>query len=94
MLSSNSLYLIKKSLRKILRIANKYIRYTNSKQSEIQLLIYYCSKIKESGIPLDKSVKITNLYQTQLKKINKSLSTLHEDIQYDYLKEAERLSEV
>ncbi|MBK5283975.1 MAG: hypothetical protein JJE25_01100 [Bacteroidia bacterium] len=91
--AGNSLYLIKKSLRKILRTVNKYIRYTNSKDAEIQLLIYYCSKIRETGIPLAKSVKITNLYQTQLKKINKTLSSMHEDLQYDYLKEAERLSE-
>jgi hypothetical protein len=32
-----------------------------------------------------------NLYATQLKKINKELSKLHEDLQYDYLKEIEAL---
>ena len=48
----NNLYFIKKSLRKILRITNKYIRYTGSKTTEIQLLLYYCSKLKESGIPI------------------------------------------
>src|SRR5438552_8744983 len=35
----NSLYLIKKSLRKILRSINKYIRYTGSEQAEIDLLL-------------------------------------------------------
>src|SRR5580704_14422296 len=35
----NSLYLVKKSLRKILRNTNKYIRYTGSKTVEIQLLL-------------------------------------------------------
>src|SRR5687768_9496103 len=51
----NSLYLIKKSLRKILRNVNKYIRYTGSKTVEIQLLLYYCGKLKDSGIPIQKS---------------------------------------
>lgn len=80
----NSLYLIKKSLRKILRYTNKYIRYTGSKTIEIQLLLYYLLKLKESGIPFQKSVQLTNLYDGQLKKISKVLPLLHEDLQYDY----------
>src|SRR5688572_883382 len=50
----NSLYLIKKSLRKILRHVNKYIRYTGSKTAEIQLLLYYCNKLRQSKIPMHK----------------------------------------
>lgn len=88
-----SLYLVKKSLRKILRSTNKYIRYAGSKETEIQLLLYYCSKLRHSGIPISRSVMISNLYRGQLKKINKILPTLHEDLQYDYRKEAETLSQ-
>lgn len=88
----NSLYLIKKSLRKILRNVNKYIRYTGSKMVEIQLLLYYCGKLKDSGIPIHKSTVLTNIYQTQLKKIGKVLPSLHEDLQYDYQQKLEVLS--
>jgi len=88
----NSLYLLKKSIRKILRGTNKYIRYTGSKTAEIQLLLYFCSKLKQSGIPIQRSTALTKLYQQQLKKINASLFTLHEDLQYDYLKELEGLA--
>lgn len=87
----NNLYFVKKSLRKILRHTNKYIRYSSDKHTEIQLLIYYCSKLKESGIPFRKSAALTNVFQTQLKKIEKIIVTLHEDLQYDYRKELERL---
>ncbi len=89
----NSLYLVKKSLRKILRYTNKYIRYAGSKTIEIQLLLYYLLKLKESGIPVEKSVQLTNLYAGQLKKIGKLLPALHEDLQYDYAQEFERLKE-
>src|ERR1700759_1399502 len=44
-----NLYLTKKSLRKILRITTKQIRYTASPQAEVELLTYFCSKIKRSG---------------------------------------------
>ncbi len=88
----NSLYLIKKSVRKILRATNKYIRYTGSKNAEIELLLHFCSQLKQSGIPIHKSTALTNLYQAQLKKINKTLLTFHEDLQYDYRRVLESLS--
>src|ERR1700748_1807630 len=81
-----NLYLTKKSLRKVLRITAKQIRYTGSPQAEVELLIYFCSRIKESGIPIQNSPVLTNLYQQQLKKIQGVIDTMHEDLQYDYLK--------
>jgi hypothetical protein len=87
----NNLYLIKKSLRKILRTISKYIRFTGSKIVEVQLLLYFCRKIKESGIKIHKTVALTNLYEAQLKKIKKALQGLHEDLQYDYSRELDEL---
>jgi hypothetical protein len=87
----SQLYFAKKSLRKIVRIINKYCRYSGSKQTEVELRIYFCVQLKESGIQIDRNPVINNLYLSQLKKINTVLSTLHEDLQYDYLKEMEEL---
>ena len=86
-----NLYLTKKSLRKILRNTAKRIRYTGSPQAEVELLTYYCSKIRASGIPIHKQTVLTNLYQQQIKKIRKVIDTLHEDLQYDYLKDLKNL---
>lgn len=79
-----NLYFAKKSIRKILRIANKHIRYTGSKQAEVAILLHFCQSLKQSGIPFMKSTALNNLYQQQSKKIEKALNTLHEDLQYDY----------
>jgi hypothetical protein len=87
----NSLYLQKKSVRKILRTANKYARYSGEKTTEIELLLYFCNQLKESGIAIQKSTALSNLYQSQLKKIGKLLPTLHEDLQYDYKRSLEDL---
>jgi len=86
------LYFAKKSLRKILRITGKHIRYTGSKQAEAELLIYFCRQLKNSGIHFETSAVLTNLYQAQLKKINAAIAGFHEDLQYDYLKEIKKLS--
>lgn len=90
-INSSNLYFAKKTLRKILRITGKHIRYTASKEAEAELLIYFCHKLKSSGIPFDKSQVLVNLYQSQLKKIKTAVAGMHEDLQYDYLRELEGL---
>ena len=90
-INSSNLYFAKKSLRKILRITNKYIKQTGSGQVEIELLFHYCSTLQSSGIPFKKSAALNNLYLAQVKKIDKALSTLHEDLQYDYSKLVQQL---
>lgn len=81
-----NLYLTKKTLRKVLRITARQIRYTGSPQAEVELLTYFCRKVRQAGIPLHNSPVLNNLYQQQLKKIRTVISTLHEDLQYDYLR--------
>lgn len=86
-----NLYIVKKSLRKILRFTNKHIKYIGTKEQEIELLVYFCKKIQLSHIPIQKSVVLQNLYNAQLKKIEGIVSKLHEDLQYDYKNDIEAL---
>src|SRR5436189_6128359 len=43
-------YLTAKSLRKILRAITKYSRYIDSKESEMDMRIHFCFRLKDSGI--------------------------------------------
>lgn len=90
-ISPTNLYLTKKSLRKILRMVSKYIRYTGSKQIEISLLLHFCRCLKQSGIPYTKSTQLVNLFDQQLRKIKAAMPSLHEDLQYDFQKELDAL---
>lgn len=90
-INQSNLYFVKKSLRKILRTTAKHIRHTGSKQAEVELLLHFCTTLIHSSIPIHKSTVLNNLYQFQLKKIAKVIATLHEDLQYDYLKELKKL---
>lgn len=87
-----NLYWAKKSIRKILRLTGKYIKYSGQKQTEVELLLHFCHKLKDSGIKFRQSTTLLNLYHAQLKKISKALASLHEDLQYDYASAVERLS--
>lgn len=86
----SNLYYTKKSIRKILRGINKYIKYSGLKQTEVELLIYFLGKIKEHRIAIHKSQTLSNLYERQLIRIEKALAKMHEDLQYDYKVEVER----
>jgi hypothetical protein len=88
---SNSPYLLKKSCRKILRQTNKYIRYTSVETTEVELLMNYCEAFRTAKIPLDKSTALTNIYLSQIKKLEKLIKNFHEDLQYDYLRQLDSL---
>ena len=81
-----NLYLTKKSLRKVLRNTARQIRYTGSAQAEVELLTYFCRKVRSAGIPIKDSPVLTNLYRQQLKKVRAAIGAMHEDLQYDYLR--------
>ncbi len=83
-INKHNLYQAKKTLRKILRLVNKYSKYSGNTQTQIELLIYFCEGLKNSGIRMGHSVAITKIYASQILKIKASVKTLHEDLQYDY----------
>lgn len=92
LLNTSNLYVAKKGLQKIVRSTAKYIKYSGIKQTEIEVLIYFCSKMKAADIHITHSTVIENLYHRQVAKIEKALGTLHEDLQFDYQQELENLN--
>lgn len=89
-MNRDNLYLTKKSLRKILRITNKYMRYIGSKEAAAELLIFFIAQIKNSKIPIYSTAVMSNMYTNQLKKINLIIESLDEDLQHDYRIELEK----
>lgn len=86
-----NLYFVRKSLRKILRIVNKYCKLIADKSAEAELNIYFCVKVKQSEIPYYGNAKLENLYKNQLKKSNSLIKKLHEDVRADFTRELEGL---
>ena len=80
----NSYFYIKKSVRKILREIKKYIRYSQNKETEVELLLHFCAILKEFNPSIKRNVTLTNLYNRQLGFIEKKVTALHDDLQYDY----------
>ena len=90
-INKTSYYFIKKSVRKILRLVKKYIRYSKKKVTEVELLIHFCQQLKKLNPPYQKNVSLTNIYSRQLILVNKAVAALHEDLQFDYHQPIEEL---
>ena len=83
-INRDSYFYIKKSVRKILRLIKKFARYSLKKETEVELLLYFCQKLKEFSPSIKNNVTLTNIFERQLLLVKKIISTLHEDLQYDY----------
>lgn len=83
-LPDRNTYLIKKTLRKILRFVNKQIKYSGQQRTELELRIFFCKKVREANVPLHHGTVLFNIYQQQLKKIATANEKLEEDLQADY----------
>ncbi len=86
-----NLFFTKKGLRKILRMVIRYGRYAADPALTCEWLLYFCRKLKESGIPFEESPVLMNMYRNQLKKAEKLMDTMHEDMQFDYKDELKEL---
>jgi hypothetical protein len=91
-MNTSSIYYAKKNIRKILRITNRYIRYSGQKQTEAELRIHFCIKLRQAFIHLPASASVDNIFNGQILKINQAVSVLHEDLQHDYIEELRRLN--
>lgn len=84
MINTNSYFYIKKSVRKILRNIKKYARYSLKKETEAELLLYFCQKLKVFKPNIRSNTTLINIYNRQLTLIEKLVSAMHEDLQYDF----------
>lgn len=90
--NTSNLYFAKKTIRKIVRTANRYIRYSSVATTEVEILLFVAHQMQELKIDFKKSTALNNIFLGLVKKIKKSVASMHEDLQYDYLKELEILS--
>jgi DNA polymerase III gamma/tau subunit len=77
-INTQSYYWMNKTLRKILRMTKKYIRYSKKKTTEVELLIYFIQKMLNLRPSIKNSTGLNNLYERLLLSIQKSIAKLHD----------------
>ena len=90
-INTSSYYYMRKSVRKILKTIKKFARYSLKKETEVELLLHFCIKLKALEPSIFDNVTLTNTFYRQLSLIKKIVKTLHEDLQYDYQQQLKEL---
>jgi len=90
-INTSNHHLAKKTIRKVLRTANKFARFSQSKQTELELRLHFCQLLKKSGAWYRRSQVMQNIYDNQVKKINDLMVKMHEDLRADYIAELNEL---
>ena len=87
----SSYYFMKKTCRKILRGVKKHIRYSKKKETEIELLLYFCYRMRHMTPSFEYNTVLKNMFNRQIELIQKRMEQIHEDLRYDYQVEIETL---
>lgn len=90
-MNCDSYFYMKKTIRKILRQIKTFSRYSSHKTTEIELLLYFCEQLNNLQPNIHHNKTLSNLYQRQIQYISKKISTLHNDLQFDYNTQLEPL---
>lgn len=90
--NTNTMYFIKKGIRKILRTLKRYIRYSQNKETEVELLLYFCTKMAAFRPSVKENQAMVYVFEKQKEMIAKKIVSLHEDLQYDYSLELKQIT--
>lgn len=90
-MNRSSYFLMKKTIRKVLRNIKKNVRYSKKKETEIELLIHFCQLLRHMTPPIEQDRVLYGIYERQLALVKKGISGLHEDLQYDFNEELDKL---
>ncbi|WP_100626949.1 hypothetical protein [Algoriphagus formosus] len=77
-------YYAKKSAQAIRRKMNKLLKLNKKKEDQAELILFFCERLKANGYLAHRHPVIQNLYEIQIRKAEKLISGLHEDLQYDF----------
>ena len=83
-INTKNYYWMRKNIRKILKNLKKYIRYSSKKETEVELLLYFCVNLKHFSPSIKNDKTLQNILERQLLLIRKTIKGLHEDLQYDF----------
>lgn len=84
-------YYAKKGMRRVARYLQKWVRYSGIPSTEAELRLYFCRRLQETDFPVRDSRVMFNMYNREMQRVAKAIGKLHEDLQYDYLREMEEL---
>jgi len=91
-INTTNYFYVKKSVRRILKKVRKYCRYSNHNETEVELLLYFCHQMCDIKPSIFKNKTLSNIFVRLLNSIENKTIKLHEDLQYEYNIEIQKLN--
>ena len=88
-----SVYITKKNLRRIIRLANRFIKYSDNAETPVQILLFMCMEMKQLPVNYTRSTSLLNIFSATMNRLLKQIELLHEDLQYEYKREFQKLND-
>ncbi len=79
-----SIYYVTKQLRKLTRVMNKHVKYIGEKNKETELALYFSELFSNHPIANTTHKALIGLLFRQLKRLNKLIPKMEDDLQFDY----------
>lgn len=86
-INTKNFFYIKKSARKILTQTKKFIRYSKNLETQADVLLHFCTCLKSVQPSINDSLRLQNIFDSQLSIVEKTIQKLHPDLQFDYIQE-------
>lgn len=80
-----------KYIRRVLRNTKKVARYSAHNEMEVELLMHFCSILKSKNLPIKDVKALSKMWDRCIQSMLKGISTLHDDLKYDYQTELDCL---
>jgi hypothetical protein len=91
-INTSSVFLAKKTIRKVARNAAKVVKFSSIKSTEVELYLHFCRLLQSCPEYIQEHFAIQGIYARHRMKIEKAIDQLHEDVQFDYKQDLQNLT--
>ena len=85
-------FFIKKGFRRIVRLANRYLKYPKNDETTIKVYLFLVIKMDSYAHENRCFYETRKMVESLIIKVKKLIATLHEDLQFDYKRKLEEIS--
>ncbi len=82
--NTRSPYIAKKNLRKILRLAQRYIRYSEIPETGADIYLFICIELQKINWHFTIPSGMQRIFSFAQNKLQSAIEKLHEDLKYEY----------
>ena len=91
-INNTRIFFIKKGFRRIVRLANRYLKYAQNDETRVKVYLFLVRNFDSYAHDKRCFYETRKIVESLKAKLDKWISALHEDLQFDYKRKLEEIS--